>query len=117
MATKKTSKTAKTTTKTTTRRPAARKPMTETAPRIVEATIPDEYRPISMWGYFGYQILFAIPVIGWILCIGFAFMANNRNLRNFSRSQFCWLIIYIIIFCVHVGMGALKTVLEAFSVI
>lgn len=113
MATKKTSKT----TKTTTKRPAARKTMSEPVPRIVEATIPDEYRPIGMWGYFGYQILFAIPVIGWILCIGFAFMANNRNVRNFSRSQFCWLIIYIIAFCALVGMGALKTVLEAFSVI
>ena len=21
--------------------------------------IPEEYRPISMWGYFGYQLLFA----------------------------------------------------------
>ena len=113
-----TKKTTKTTTKTTAaKRPAARKSMTESVPRIVEATIPDEYRPIGMWGYFGYEILFAIPVIGWIFCIGFAFMAKNRNLRNFSRSQFCWLIIYIIVFCTLVGMGALKTVLEAFSVI
>lgn len=34
--------------------------------------IPYEYKPISMWGYFGYQILFAIPCIGWILLLVFA---------------------------------------------
>ena len=26
--------------------------------------VPEEYKPISMWGYFGYEILFAIPLIG-----------------------------------------------------
>lgn len=114
MATKKTSKT---TTKSAAKRPAARKTMSEPVPRIVEATIPDEYRPIGMWGYFGYQILFAIPVIGWIFCIGFAFMASNRNLRNFSRSQFCWLIIWIVCFCAMVGLGALTTILKAFGAI
>ena len=25
--------------------------------------IPDEYTPISMWGYFGYEILFSIPIV------------------------------------------------------
>lgn len=26
--------------------------------------IPESYTPISMWGYFGYEILFSIPIIG-----------------------------------------------------
>lgn len=25
--------------------------------------ISNEYKPITMWGYFGYQILFSIPII------------------------------------------------------
>lgn len=33
--------------------------------------IPEEYRPISMWGYFGYSILFAIPIVGIVLIIVF----------------------------------------------
>lgn len=33
--------------------------------------IPESYKPISMWGYFGYEILFSIPVIGLILLIVF----------------------------------------------
>ena len=27
-----------------------------------QKNIPDEYKPISMWGYFGYEILFSIPI-------------------------------------------------------
>ena len=59
--------------------------------------VPEEYKPISMWGYFGYEILFAIPVIGWIFIIIFALTAPNVNLKNFARSQFCLLIIGIVL--------------------
>ena len=60
--------------------------------------IPPEYRPISMWGYFGYQILFAIPVIGWIMLLVFALGGtSNINVRNFARSYFCILIILVVI--------------------
>ena len=48
--------------------------------------IPPEYKPLSMWGYFGYQILFAIPLIGFILLLVFALGGTrNINLRNFAR--------------------------------
>lgn len=75
-----------------------------------EVSIPENYEPIGMWGYFGYEFLFSIPVIGWVLCVSFALMAHNHNLRNFARSQFCYLIIYIVIFCVLAGCGILKAV-------
>lgn len=60
--------------------------------------IPEEYRPISMWGYFGYEILFSIPCVGFILLLVFSFGGTkNQNLRNFARSYFCFLIVMIII--------------------
>ena len=60
--------------------------------------IPEEYRPITMWGYFGYELLFSIPCIGLILIIIFSFGGNrNINVRNFARSQFCVLIIGIVL--------------------
>ena len=34
-------------------------------------TISEEYRPITMWGYFGYEILFSIPLVGFILILVF----------------------------------------------
>ncbi len=64
----------------------------------IPENIPEEYRPISMWGYFGYQLLFSIPIVGFILLIVFSFGgAKNMNVRNFARSYFCWLIIAVIV--------------------
>lgn len=85
------------------------------APR--EVSIPEDYEPIGMWGYFGYQILFGIPLVGWILCISFALMAHNHNLRNFARSQFCVLLIQIILFVVLALCGVFQTVLESLGII
>ncbi len=82
-----------------------------------EVRIPEGYEPISMWGYFGYELLFAIPLIGWILCICLAFMASNHNLRNFARSQFCYLIIYVIVVCLLAGLGVFSNIAEAFNII
>lgn len=60
--------------------------------------IPEEYRPISMWGYFGYQLLFSIPCVGFILLLVFSFGGSkNINLRNFARSYFCFMLLGIIL--------------------
>lgn len=77
-----------------------------------EVVIPDEYRPIGMWGYFGYTILFNVPVIGWIICLCLAFVASNRNLRNFSRSQFCWIILYVLVLSLMTGLGLVAEMLR-----
>ena len=73
-------------------------------------TIPLEYKPISMWGYFGYEILFTIPCIGFILLCVFAFGGTqNVNLKNFARSYFCGIIIIAVLFLLGVvvfGVGA-----------
>ena len=48
-----------------------------------DKNLPYEYKPISMWGYFGYEILFSIPFIGFILLLVFSFGGTkNINLRN-----------------------------------
>lgn len=69
--------------------------------------IPEEYKPISMWGYFGYQLLFSIPCVGIILLLVFSFGGTkNKNLRNFARSYFCFIIlISVIVFMVTVVGG------------
>lgn len=74
--------------------------------------IPAEYQPISMWGYFGYQLLFSIPVIGWIFVVIFALTASNRNLRNFARSQFCLWIIWIVVIVISSLSGFFTMILE-----
>lgn len=68
--------------------------------------IPNEYEPISMWGYFGYELLFSIPCIGIILLLVFSFGgAKNKNLQNFARSYFCFFIVMAIIFAVLMVSG------------
>lgn len=80
--------------------------------------IPKEYEPISMWGYFGYQILFSIPVVGFICLIIFAIGAKNVNKKNFARSYFCYtiicLVIFAIVFAVAFFTGAVETLMSNF---
>lgn len=71
---------------------------------VTKNEIPYDYEPISMWGYFGYDLLFSIPVIGWIINVVFAFgTASNINLKNYARSKFCVLIVYFILFLLFFG--------------
>ena len=76
--------------------------------------IPKEYKPISAWGYFGYEILFAIPLIGFILLLVFALGGTqNINLKNFARSYFCVyllvLILFLILFALGISVGSFNT--------
>ncbi|MBQ7386895.1 MAG: hypothetical protein IJW03_01880 [Clostridia bacterium] len=43
-----------------------------------------ESKTLSSWTYFGLGVLYAVPVIGTILCI-LACSSKNKNLRNFAR--------------------------------
>lgn len=69
--------------------------------------IPNEYKPLSPWAYFGYNLLFAIPVIGLICLIVFSISSSNINRRNFARSFWCLIVIGIIIGVILGLTGAL----------
>lgn len=64
-----------------------------------------EYKPLSPWAYFGYSILFNIPVIGFILLIVFSLDNSNINRRNYARSYWCWFIIFIILVMILIISG------------
>lgn len=57
----------------------------------------EDWKPISMWGYFGYEILYCIPIIGQLLLIVNALAAKNRNVKNFARSYFCLFIVLAVV--------------------
>lgn len=67
---------------------------------VINNTVPAEYRPISAWGYFGYSLLFAIPLVGFICLIIFSFDNSNINRRNYARSFWCALLVVVIIMVV-----------------
>lgn len=62
--------------------------------------VPEENRPLSPWTYFGLQLLFAVPVVGFIFLIIFSCNGSNINRRNFARSYWCSLIIAVIIIAI-----------------
>ncbi len=70
--------------------------------------LPSQYRPLGAWAYFGYMILFSIPVIGFILLIVFSFNNSNINRRNFARSYWCILLLIVILFAVLFVTGAIS---------
>lgn len=69
-------------------------------------SLPDEYRPLSPWAYFGYGVLFSVPVIGLIFLIVFSFSNKNINRRNYARSYFCIYAVIIIILVICCIAGA-----------
>lgn len=78
------------------------------------SNIPSQYKPISAWGYFGYNILFSIPIVGFILLIVFSLDSSNINRRNYARSFFIVYLLLGIVFLISVlffgGVGFLSKV-------
>lgn len=67
--------------------------------------LPEKYRPLSAWAYWGLTILFSVPVVGFIFLIVFAFNGSNINRRSFARSYFCVLALAAIVFAVFCATG------------
>lgn len=65
----------------------------------------EQFRPLSAWGYFGYSILFAIPIIGWIFLLVFTFSTKNYNRRSFARSYWCGFLVVAIIIGILLATG------------
>lgn len=63
-------------------------------PNLTEEQLPAKFKPITAWGYFGWSIIFTIPLVGIIIALIKAFgNTENINLRNFARSMFCYFVI------------------------
>lgn len=74
--------------------------------------VSEEYKPISMWGYVGYFVLFSLPLVGIIMLIIYAVSSTNRNLKNYSRAMIIWIVIcfaIFILFYILVGAALLTT--------
>lgn len=52
---------------------------------------------VGTFTYFGLMFLYAIPIIGFIICLFNVFTAKNKNLKNFSKAMLIWLIIAIVL--------------------
>ena len=77
--------------------PAASQPQAAPQPQVVMPAAPQQ-KLLGPWAYFGLQLLFSIPLVGFILLIVFSLDDNNLNRRNFARSYWCALIVGFALF-------------------
>ncbi|MBO5525925.1 MAG: ABC transporter permease [Clostridia bacterium] len=76
------------------------------------AHLPEKYRPMGAWTYFGYSILFSLPVIGLIVLIVCAFSDSNINRRSFARSYFCVALLIVILIAILFAVGVGGAIVE-----
>ena len=68
-----------------------------------------DYTPLGAWAYFGYNLLFSIPLVGFILLIVFSFGGTKKiNLRNYARSFFCVMALSVIILIILAALGVFR---------
>ena len=77
--------------------------------------LPEAYRPLSPWTYFGLGILYSLPVVGWIFLIVHAIGSRNINRRNYARSYFCVYVLTIVLIAVLAAMGVLSSIGQSFG--
>lgn len=70
-------------------------PVAPVQPPVV--VMPPQPKLLGPWAYFGLQILFSIPLVGFICLIVFSLDDSNLNRRNFARSYWCSLIISLVL--------------------
>ncbi|MBE6739462.1 MAG: zinc-ribbon domain-containing protein [Ruminococcaceae bacterium] len=67
---------------------------------ITEDDLPDHLKPMGAWSYFGLQLLFAIPIVGFVFLIVFSFSRGNLNRRSFARSYWCAALVGVAVFVI-----------------
>ena len=78
----------------------APQPTPQPAPQIDE-----RYAPVNTSYFFWMQLVFALPFIGWIICIICAFAPKNESKKHFARAILIWGIVGLIITAVVVGIS------------
>lgn len=86
-------------------------------PSAKAASVPKSPAPqpklLGPWAYFGLQLLFSVPIVGFIFLIIFSFDNSNLNRRNFARSYWCVLLVVVIIAVISYILFAVTGGVEA----
>ncbi len=99
--------------------PEEQKPVVQQAPQPAPVEMPKpevkvetptlQYKLLSPWAYIGYNLLFGLPIIGFILLIVYAVDKDtyNVNRRNYARSfLYIWLIMIGLMIIMFLIFGA-----------
>lgn len=76
---------------------AATPPPTYTQSNNGEQPPKGRYGVVGTGYFFGMMFLYAIPIVGWLVCIVMAFASKNENKKHFAKAMMIWLIIGIVL--------------------
>lgn len=72
--------------------------------------LPEKYRPMGPWKYFGLTILYSLPIIGLIFCIIHAVSRSNINRRSYARMFFIPYAIALIFVAIMIVIAIVGTI-------
>ena len=75
----------------------ARQQQTSTPSAYQSPAPASESKVVGTGWFFGMMLLFAIPVIGWLVCLITALAAKNENKKHFAKAMLIWLIIGLVL--------------------
>ena len=85
--------------------PAPRTAETPFRVPLRQEQLPPAFKPLGAWAYFGYSLLFAIPLVGFIVLLVMALGGTeNVNLRNYARSYFCAYLVCLLLTAIAVAL-------------
>ncbi len=68
------------------------------SPQAVPASASDKTdKVVGTGAYFWLMFLYALPVIGFLVCLIMGFAAKNKNLKHFARAILIWVLVGLII--------------------
>ena len=76
---------------------------------ITEEMLPERFKPLGAWAYFGLTLLFAVPIVGLVFLIVFSFNGSNVNRRSYARSYWCFALVSLIILVIAIVVCLIAT--------
>ena len=68
------------------------------SPQTVPASASDKTdKVVGTGAYFWLMFLYALPVIGFLVCLIMGFAAKNKNLKHFARAILIWVLVGLIL--------------------
>ncbi len=64
-------------------------------------------KPVGTGAYFGLMLVFALPVLGFLICIITALAVKSKSIKNFAKAMLIWKIIGLILTAVIIGICVL----------
>lgn len=63
---------------------------------------PQEYKPLGAWAYFGLNILYNIPIVGFIVAIVIAIAGENVHMKNHAKASIIMIIFSFVIAILYI---------------